>query len=51
VRNDLQQINTETDRDNSIQRTGGFRAEVKEMFGFDLPAADTEKYALGNKVE
>ncbi|MBS3954612.1 MAG: hypothetical protein KGZ88_16795 [Methylomicrobium sp.] len=34
-----------------IKRSSGYREEVKEKYGFDLPASDTDKIYLGKKFE
>jgi hypothetical protein len=33
------------------KKSGGYKAEVKEKYGFDLPASHTDKIFLGKKFE
>ena len=33
------------------KKSGGYREEIKEKYGFDLPASDTDKLSLGKKYE
>ncbi len=33
------------------EKKGGYREEVKEKYGFDLPSCNTEKLSLGKKFE